>query len=136
VSWSEQAIEDLETIVTDPAVRDQLRRSAERILHDIRPGPRSLCVELGDAGTAADVMWHRGVSDDERLSEEADVLSEEADGPESYFIFYQERRSGLGLEVLAIRSICQVARRWKRISRNQLIHRVRDPKCRLPWWLP
>lgn len=136
VSWSEQAIEDLETIVTDPAVRDQLWDNAEEILHDIPPGWRPRCVELGDAGAAAEVMWHRGVHDEAWLPEEADVPREEADGPEFYFLFYQQQSSGLGLEVLAIRSIRQAARRWERVGRNQLIRRVCHPKRRLPWWLP
>jgi len=136
VSWSKQAMGDLEGIVTDPAVRDQLRRNAVDILHDVLPGWSLRCVELGDAGTAAGIMWHRGVSDDEWRRKEADVLAEEADGPESYFLFYQQQMSGPGLEVLAIRSIRQVARRRVQMSRTQLIRRVCHPKRPLPWCLP
>jgi len=135
VSWSEQAIEDLEIIVTDPAVRDQLWENAEEILHDILTGWRPRCFELGDAGVAAEIMWHRGVYDEDWPLEEADVPSEEADGPESYFLFYRQQSSGPGLEVLAVRSIHQAARRWERMSRNQLIRRVYQPKRRLPWCL-
>jgi hypothetical protein len=127
--WSEQAEQDLEAIVTAPAVRDQLRYNAEEILHDILSEWRSRCVDVGDAGSAGEVMWHRGVAHDHEW------LPEQANGPEDYFLFYQRLTSGSGFEILAVRSIYQAARRWERRSRSPLMRPIRSLKRRLPWGL-
>ena len=57
VWWSAQAEADLESI--DPAVRDQLRRNAEMILHDILPrttpltkAPMARSCGIGETATA------------------------------------------------------------------------------------
>jgi len=113
VSWSKRADEDLGAYVMVPAVREYLRRNADKILHDVRPEPPMRCVELWDAGADGELMWHRGVPHEhERLSEQADGLEEQADGPELYFLFYRQRSPGPGFEVVAVRSVHQLARLW------------------------
>jgi hypothetical protein len=129
VSWSEQALKDLEEVVAVADVRDELRRNAEEILHNILSEWRPRCVEMGDAGVSGEVMWHRGVP------HEHELLPEQADGPECYFLFYQLVTSTPAWEVLAVRSIYQVARRWERRSRSPLMRPIRSLKRRLPWGL-
>jgi hypothetical protein len=113
VSWSNQAIQDLEAYVTVPAVKEYLLLYADKILHDVRPEQRIRCVVLGEAGADGELMWHRGVPHEhEWLSEQADGLEEQADCPELYFLFYRERSPGPAFEVVAVRSVHQLAELW------------------------
>jgi hypothetical protein len=65
-------------------------------------------------------MWHRGVPHEhEWLSEQADGLEDQADdledqanGPELYFLFYRQLGPGPGFEVVAVRSVHQIAELW------------------------
>ncbi len=94
VSWG-KAQADLESI--DPAMVGQLRDSAEEILHDIPP------VEYpADEGVALDrIMWHRGAAHES--------LNEQADGPQNYLLLYKKQDSDPEFEILAVRSIQQIA---------------------------
>lgn len=133
VWWLEEAGKDLETVVTDPAVRDLLKCTAKEVLHNIVAGGRSRCVDLGDAGTAGAVMWHRGIPDEHEWPEH-EWQTEEADGPESYFLFYRLRTEGPGFEVLSVRSVSQFVQGWK-LGRGQLNRWIHHPKRRRPWSL-
>ena len=105
VSWSAQAEADLESI--GPAVRDELRRNAEETLHEIPPHPASPADEGVDGG----IMWHRGGGHDE--------FTEQENGPQNYFLFYRKRQSAPGFEVLAVRSVRQVAAdAWAQMARK------------------
>jgi hypothetical protein len=112
ISWSRRAKKDLKAIVAIAAVRDQLRRNAGEILHDISSERRPRCADVGDGGAAGEIMWHRGVA------HEHELLPEQADGPESYFLFYRRQTPPPGFEVLAVRSTQQVAILWERMSRE------------------
>jgi hypothetical protein len=112
VSWSDQAKADLENI--DSPLRDQLRRDAGEILHDISPGTD----DPADAGAYGGIMWHRGVTHEQGRQINEGMFPEDADGPWNYFFFYRKGRRGQGFEVLAIRSIYQVASVWARMSRE------------------
>lgn len=132
VDWPDQAKAELRAVVPDPAVRDVLMRTANEILHGILLEGHRRCVELGDAGAADGIMWHRGVPDeDERPDDE--WLREEADGPQCYFLFYRPQAAGPGFEILSVRSVSQFAQGWELMSRDQLNRWVRHQKRRLPW---
>lgn len=130
VRWSDEAEQNLATVVTSPAVRSRLRSSVAEILHDILPERYFHCVEAGDAGSAGEIMWHRGVG------HEYELLPDQDDGAEDYFIFYRQFSPGPEFEVLAVRSIHQVASRWERRSRSPLMRPIRSLRRRLPWNLP
>ena len=106
VWWSDQALADLELVVEDPAVREQLKRNAEETLHDIPPRASS-----ADEGVEGEIMWRRGITHEQERQRDAGTL---LDGPRAwnYFLFYRKREPGQGFEVLAVRSIYQVASRW------------------------
>jgi hypothetical protein len=105
VSWSVQASSDLENI--EPGTRDQIRRSVEEFLHDIPPLTRP-----ADEGAAGGIMWHRCIAHEHD--------PEHAEGPQNYFIFYRKRNPALGFEVLAIRSIQQIADLWEHMRRRDI----------------
>ena len=113
VCWSEKAKQDLKAFVTIPTVRDRMERNAEEALHDPYVSHPS-CAKLGDAGAYGKVMWHRATDHDhEGLPEQAD------DGPQSYFLFYwRSDDPAYEFEVLAVRSIQQVANFWQQMGRE------------------
>lgn len=122
VSWSDQALVDLERVVEDPAVREQLKRNAEEILRDI-----PLRAVSADEGFEGEIMWHRGITHEQESQAPAGWLSETPEGPQvwDYFLFYRERKRGQGFEVLAVRSTHQVASRWIQMIKEP--GRVRQP---------
>jgi hypothetical protein len=130
VRWSDEAERNLATVVISPAVRNRLTSNVAEILHDILPERYFHCVEAGDAGFSGDVMWHRGVA------HEYELLPDQDDRAEDYFLFYRRFSSGPEFEVLAVRSIYQVADRWERRSRSPLLRPIRSLRRRLPWNLP
>ena len=107
VSWSDQAEADLQSIDPD-AVRDQLRRNAEEILHYI---PRRTAYPA-DEGACSGIMWHRGIAHGRCAEEEQD------NGPENYFLFYRRRTTTPGFEILAVRSIHQMASMYAQMTRE------------------
>jgi hypothetical protein len=108
VSWSDQAVADLER-VEDPTVREQLRRNAEKILQHSPARTSS-----ADEGFEGGVMWRRGATPEQELQANAGWLSETPESPQAwdYFLFYRQRELDRGFEVLAVRSTRQVASRW------------------------
>ncbi len=96
VSW-DKAESDLGSV--DLAVLVQLKRNAEEILHDIPP-----CEHPADEGAHDGIMWHRG--------EAHERLIGQSDGPENYFLVYTKNGSEQAFEILAIRSIRQIANMW------------------------
>ena len=106
VSWSDQAEDDLNSI--DPAVRDQLRRNAEEILHLIPP-----CTDPADEGAYSGIMWHRGDGHGR--------FTRRPNGPQDYFLIYRRCDPAPGsedpeFEVLAVCSIHQVACMWVQMT--------------------
>jgi hypothetical protein len=110
VSWSDQAAADLDSI--DPAVRDQLKRNAEKILHLIPPG-----ADPADEGAWSGIMWHRGDGHGR--------FTKLPNGPQDYFLLYKRREPASGsedseedpdFEVLAVCSIRQVASVWVQMT--------------------
>jgi hypothetical protein len=104
VSWSTQAEADLDSV--DPAVADQLRRNAEQILHDIPPNT----AHSADEGACAGIMWHRGIGHG--------WSAEEDNEPQNYFFLYRKWNPALGFEILAVRSIHQIASMWVQMTRE------------------
>jgi hypothetical protein len=105
VSWSPQAEADLRHI--DPAVTADLFRYAEENLHDIAP----CAADAADEGIDGEIMWHRAADGDPRFTE--------GDGPWNYFLFYTKQEPSPGIEIfeiLAVRSIHQVASMWAQMS--------------------
>jgi hypothetical protein len=110
VRWSEEAEADLAAI--KPAVREQLRNNAEEILHLISPGR----ADPADEGVDGEVMWHR-----------ADGHGRFAGEPEEYFLLYakcdppsfENPEENLELEILAVRSIYQLASMYLRMGGAQ-----------------
>jgi hypothetical protein len=105
VTWSAQAVADLDALVTKPAVRDQLTAYAENMLHDIPP-----ITHPADEGVDGEIMWHRGAHD------EYEDFSDQEDGPQNYFLFYRRQLPGPGFEVLGVRSLHQVASAWVQMN--------------------
>lgn len=111
VRWSDEAEADLETINPD-AVRDQLRNNAGEILHLI--SPRS--ADPADEGAEGEIMWHR--------ADGHGRFTGQPEGPQDYFLFYcrsdprefEDPEEDLEFEVLAVRSIRQVASMWLRMG--------------------
>ena len=58
VTWTAQAEAELKALVSDPAVREQLKLHAEATLHYI-PHPTAY---PADEGAEDGIMWHRGVA--------------------------------------------------------------------------
>lgn len=107
VSWSDQAEADLNRIA--PAVADQIRRNAEKILHDIPPLDHP-----ADEGALGDgFLWHRGVAHGRHTEQE-----EQDDGPQNYFLLYRKRDSDPEFEILAVPSEKQVASKWAQMTRE------------------
>jgi hypothetical protein len=120
VSWSDEAAADLDSI--DPAVRDQLRRNAEKILHLIPPG-----TDPADEGACSGIMWHRGDGHGR--------FTMQPEGPQDYFLVYKRREPASGsedpeedpdFEVLAVCSIRQVACMWVQMTRTPAESRDRS----------
>jgi hypothetical protein len=111
VRWSRWAVARLEKI--SPATREQLVGGAGKFLHEITS------VDFPhDEGYAGEIMWHRGIPCG-MLSEEL-LAREDDDGPWNYFLFYtaqpttpEEPDPGQIFEILDVRSVAEVARRWK-----------------------
>lgn len=106
VLWSAQAEADQESV--DPAVRGQLRRSAEVILHDIPPR-----TDPADEGAYGEIMWHRGDGHGR--------FTKRPHGPQDYFLIYRRcvpspGSEGPEFEVLAVCSIRQVACMWVQMT--------------------
>jgi hypothetical protein len=101
VTWTAQAEAELKALVSDPAVREQLKRNAEEILHYI-PHPT---VYPADEGAEDGIMWHRGVAHGRYTEQE-----EQDNGPQNYFLFYRPLDSAR-FEVVGVRSNNQIARR-------------------------
>lgn len=114
VSWSEEALADLEFVVEDLSVRKQLMRNAEETLHKI---PRH--ANPADEGAEGEIMWRRAITREQERQRDAGMLPEPEDGAQTwnYFLFYREQKPGK-FEVLAVRSIYQVASRWMRTERE------------------
>ena len=57
VWWTPEAESDMQSVVDDPAVRDQLKRNAEVTLHEIEPSDGG---DRRSEGFEGEVIWHRG----------------------------------------------------------------------------
>jgi hypothetical protein len=105
VSWSDQAKADLAGI--SRALRYQLRRNAEMILHPIPP-----CTDPADEGADGEIMWHR--------ADGHGRFTKRANGPQDYFLFYRCHHAPGSedpeFEILAVCSIRQVASMWGQIA--------------------
>jgi hypothetical protein len=104
VSWTPQADSDLQVVVSDPAIRDQIKRNAET-LHEVEALPGG---DRRSEGFEGEVMWHRGWTHEQELR--ASWLPEQADdGPWNYVVFYRRTVGPADFEVLAVRSRVQLA---------------------------
>lgn len=101
--WWDRAESDLSGV--SPTVVVQLKRNAEMILHHIPP-----LIHL-DEGISDGIMWHRAVT-----VTYGGVEEQLPDGPQNYFLFYKGNGSAQEFEILAVRSVHEVASWWVRMS--------------------
>ena len=105
VSWTPQADSDLQVAVSDPAIRDQIKRNAETTLHEIEAFSDG---DRRDEGFEGEIQWHRGWTHEQELR--ASWLPEQADdGPWNYVLFYRRAVDLAEFEVVAVRSRIQIA---------------------------
>jgi hypothetical protein len=102
VLWSSQAKSDLAGI--DPSVRDQLVDGVEKTLRDAQRR-----ISPADGGAAHGIMWYRGIAPASSLRQ--------TDDPQNYFLFYRPLNPE-GFEILAVRSIHQLASRWTQMNKE------------------
>lgn len=105
VSWSAQAQRDLEALVPSDAVRADIKRIAEEILHDL-PIPAS----PADYGTEDGIFWRRCLTTEQESQLKQGSLQDKLGGSWDLFLLCS-RQNPAGFEVLAVRSIRQVASR-------------------------
>ena len=107
VLWSAQAEADLAKLEsTYPGVTKQLKGCAGKVLHPISPQT----ADPAEEGIDGEIMWHRGDG-------HGDFMKRRGCGPQDFFLFYRRCDSAHGsedpeYEVLAVRSIHQVATAW------------------------
>jgi ParE toxin of type II toxin-antitoxin system, parDE len=113
VSWTPEADADLQSVVNDPAVRDQLKRNAEETLHEIAA---SADEDRRAQGFEGEIMWHRGWTHEQERR--ASWHPEQADdGPWNYVLFYRSAVVPAKFVVLAVRSHLQIADRiWQQLQ--------------------
>lgn len=77
VAFSDRA--EAQLAFMDPAIADQLRSSAAKILHDVtaHPGPELAHIE----GSEGQVMWHQAIDCGTHLQDDNDL--------QDYFYFYE-----------------------------------------------
>lgn len=113
VSWAPEAESDLQLVVSDPAVRVQLKRNAEATLHEIQASDGE---DRRAEGFEGEVMWHPGWTHEQELR--ASWLPEQADdGPWNYVLFYRRAVVPAKFVVLAVHSRSQIADRiWAQMQ--------------------
>jgi hypothetical protein len=113
VCWTPEADADLQSIISDPTVREQLKRNAEVTLHEIEA---SVGEDRRTEGFEGEVMWHRGWTHAQELR--ASWHPELADdGPWNYVLFYRSAVVPAKFVVLAVRSRIQIADRiWEQLQ--------------------
>lgn len=113
VWWTPEALSDLQSVVDDPAVRDELEHNAERTLHEIEASAGG---DRRSEGFEGEVMWHRGW-DHEQERRESWYPEHTDDGPWNYVLFYRSAVVPAEFVVLAVRSRIQIADRiWEQIQ--------------------
>jgi hypothetical protein len=137
VSWSPAAIRELERI-SDRSVQENLKRNADETLHEIpergdedredhsdedREDHSDEYREdhRADEGRVGEIMWHRGWTHEQERQAERELEESADDGPWNYFLLYRRCDSAPGFndpefEVLAVRSVHQVANRWRQMG--------------------
>jgi hypothetical protein len=119
VSWSPEADRDLETAVTDPAMRDVLKRNAEETLHEPEEcgdEDRSWIDRIADEGRVGEIMWHRGWTHEQERQTRWQPEDMADDGPWNYVLFYRKAVGPTVFEVVAVRSRVQIADRWEQMN--------------------
>jgi hypothetical protein len=124
VSWSPKAIRELQRI-KNPSVREDLKRNAEEALHEIpeqgdddREDHSDEYREdhSADEGRSGEIMWHRGWTHEQARQAAWEPQEPADDGPWNYFLLYRKVPGPTAFEVLAVRSIHQVANHWRQIK--------------------
>jgi hypothetical protein len=116
VEWSKDADRELEELVSDSAVRQQIRQNAEETLHFVRSPAEH-------EGAMGGIMWHRCTTHaQERRNQEewgSESWEEDNDTPKAqvsnYYLLYRPMNAGR-FEVLGVRDVRQIASMWQRMS--------------------
>lgn len=103
VTWSAQARADLKYLIADPAVRAQIERIAQEILHDAPAGRRP-----ADHGAEGTVEWRRCITRQHESQLDEEQLEDTTSGPWNFFLLFT-RRSPEEAEVLGVCNTRQVA---------------------------
>lgn len=118
VIWSLHARIDLELVVEEPAVREILPEIAEKILHEIEDrsaGEHASKALAADEGRDGEVMWIRACTPAHRSQEDGEPEDAE-DSSGNYRLFFRKAAGPAEFEVLAIRSLHQIAERWEQMN--------------------
>ena len=118
VIWSLQARIDLELVVEEPAVREILPEIAENILREIEgrgAGEHVSKALAADEGRDGEVMWIRACTRADRS--QADRESENTeDNSANYRLLFRKAAGPAEFEVLAVRSLRQIAEWWEKMN--------------------
>jgi hypothetical protein len=120
VSWSPEAIRELELTVKDRSVQEDLKRNAEETLHQIQERSDEDRGEHGehsaDAGRVGEIMWHRGWTHEQQGQAEWEPEDPADDGPWNYILFYRNAPGPAVFEVLAVRGRREIADCWHQMN--------------------
>jgi hypothetical protein len=132
VSWSPAAIRELKRI-RDRSVQEDLKRNAEETLHEIPERGDEYSQDhsdeyredhsdeyredhSADEGRVGEIMWHRGWTHEQERQAERELEESTDDGPWNYFLIYRKVPGPTVFEVLAVRSVHQVANHWRQME--------------------
>lgn len=90
VSWSPEAIHELELTVKDRSVQEDLMGNAEETLHEIQErSDEDREDHSADEGRVGEIMWHRGWTHEQERRAEWEQEDPADDGPWNYVLFYR-----------------------------------------------
>ncbi len=116
VSWSPEAIRELELTVKDRSVQEELKRNAEVTLHEIPERNEDRGDHSADEGRVGEIMWHRGWTHEQERQAEWEPEDPADDGPWNYVLFYRGAPGPAAFKVLAVRGCAQIADCWYQMN--------------------
>ena len=120
VSWSPEAIRELELTVKDRSVQKDLKRNAEETLHETQErSDENRQDHSADEGRAGEIMWHRGWRHEQERQAKWEPEDLADDGPWNYVLFYRKASGPAVFEVLAVRSYVQIANCWNQMNDDE-----------------
>ena len=119
VSWSPEAIRELELTVKDRSVQEDLKRNAEETLHETQErSDENRQDHSADEGRAWRDHVARGWST-AGTPGQVGAGRPRDDGPWNYVLFYRKASGPAVFEVLAVRSYVQIANCWNQMNDDE-----------------